>query len=99
MRCLLTSLAFNLLLGSAASVLGAAGDLDPTFGGGRFVRTELPDIENGILYAIARQPDGKLVAAGYAETESDEYLLLVLRFLPDGHWTTASGRPARSSPR
>jgi len=40
--------------------------LDPTFGGGKGGVIKLPDVDNAILYALARQPDGKLVFDPFA---------------------------------
>jgi uncharacterized delta-60 repeat protein len=50
-----------LLVLGAASAVGAPGDLDPTFAGGR-VTTDLGG--DDIAWALAVQPDGKLVVAG-----------------------------------
>lgn len=78
----LTALAIVLL--GAASVFGAAGDFDPAFNGGRPAVADLPDLENGRLFAVARQPDGKLVAAGFGESDSVPNPLIVFRYLADG---------------
>jgi uncharacterized delta-60 repeat protein len=52
----------GLVLGAAAGAAAAPGDLDPTFGAGGTVVTDL----GGADYpgAVALQPDGKIVVAG-----------------------------------
>lgn len=62
------------------------GSVDPSFGDhGRVVMLvgEPPLLEGG-LYAIARQPDGKLVATGPTQTPDFAIEAAVLRFHPDG---------------
>lgn len=59
------------------------GSLDPTFGGGTGVVTT--DVASGsdVAFALALQPDGKLVAAGWAVTGGN-YDVAVVRYLADG---------------
>jgi uncharacterized delta-60 repeat protein len=60
------------------------GDLDPGFGDHGRVMTDFGEIS--VLVAIAIQPDGKIVAAGYGggATLSSPHDFLVARYLPDG---------------
>ena len=70
MRRTLAAILFGAPFLAAASAQAAAGDSDPAFGEGGRVLTEVDGAENAILLPRrARQPDGKLVAAGYAETD------------------------------
>jgi uncharacterized delta-60 repeat protein len=72
-----------------ASVWGGAGDLDPSFGSGGVVTTVIGtgmqlDTHAG---AVALQPDGKIVAAGY----STEPRVALARYMPDGSLDTSFG--------
>ena len=71
------------VLATAPMCWGAAGDFDPTFGSGRGVVTEVEEDHDAILYAVGRQPDGKLVAAGYHDGSQGPQLL-VMRFGANG---------------
>lgn len=61
------------------------GDLDETFGRQGVVQMPLGTAE-GIndAYAVALQPDGKIVAAGQVTRMRGAYYMAVTRFLPDG---------------
>jgi uncharacterized delta-60 repeat protein len=62
---------------------GAAGDLDPTFGVGGKVVTDLGPVAAG-AYGVATLPDGKIVVAGETrETFADAHVLLA-RYTADG---------------
>jgi len=63
---------------AAPSVLGAAGDLDPSFGATGTVTTNF-DPGRGEARAVAVQADGKIVAAG---TDGSDFALT--RYNPDG---------------
>jgi uncharacterized delta-60 repeat protein len=69
---------------SAAVLVGvagaAAGDLDPSFGSGGKVFTDF-GLADG-AYGVVVQPDGKIVAVGYANTGG--YAFLLARYNPDG---------------
>jgi uncharacterized delta-60 repeat protein len=58
------------------------GDLDPTFGVGGVVTTDLPGTYYENANAVLRQPDGKLVVTG--QDASGYAALTVIRYLPDG---------------
>src|SRR5437868_12155127 len=61
----------------------APGDLDPTFGGDGIVRTDLtPAEEDG--YAVAIQPDGKIVVAGEMGTGSPNPSMAIVRYETNG---------------
>ena len=59
----------------------ADGTLDPTFGDGGKVTTDFGGDEQA--FALIRQPDGKLVAAGGTDTSS-VYTFALARYLADG---------------
>jgi uncharacterized delta-60 repeat protein len=70
----------------------SAGALDPTFGSGGTVITPFPST-NGIVFdlanAVAVQPDGKIVVAGWADTRPSAFLLA--RYNPEGTLDTGFG--------
>ena len=71
-------LAAWLIAGAVTGVaLGADGDLDPAFGSGGRVTTDLGGDERG--NALVRQTDGMLVAAGWADGD-----FLVVRYETSG---------------
>ena len=57
-------MALLLSLGITMQALAAPGDLDTTFGGDGLVTTSFPGSNGDSAYAVAIQPDGKIVAAG-----------------------------------
>jgi len=73
------------------------GTLDNTFSGDGKVRTSFGNL-NGGAYGIARQPDGRLVAAGFNATFSENFAEFALaRYLGDeGAWTDQGGPLAGS---
>ena len=63
--------------------LNADGSLDASFGSGGW--RVLSSVPTGALYALALQPDGKLLLAGNAPDASFSYAAFLLaRLLPDG---------------
>ncbi|MCC7069653.1 MAG: hypothetical protein IT523_14560 [Burkholderiales bacterium] len=77
-----TVLAVCALL-AAAPASAAPGDLDTTFGSGfGMVRTAIGSAD-GRSYAIALQPDGKIIVAGYCSNGTNDDFCLV-RYLADG---------------
>lgn len=65
------------VMAAPAAVQAAPGDLDPNFGTGGFVTTAIGYA--GVVRAVLQQPDGKLVAVGYAENQ-----FALARYLEDG---------------
>ena len=58
------------------------GSLDPGFGAGGKVTTAIGSDDEAL--ALALQPDGKLVAAGYANVGGSQYAFALARYNPDG---------------
>ncbi len=59
------------------------GTLDDTFGSGGKVRTDFAgDFDE--IEAIAIQPDGRIVAAGFAVRQATGFDMAVARYMPDG---------------
>ena len=73
---------------TAAAYALTAGDLDPTFAGdGTFTEPIGAGARpGGRYYALALQPDGKIVAAGASSSDGN----LVVRIAPDGTLDRAS---------
>src|SRR5262245_9420003 len=71
----------------------SAGALDPTFGsGGLVVSTSNTSTANGAeLYAVALQPDGRIVAAGGDSTAATGEDFAVLRYNSNGSLDTTFG--------
>lgn len=62
------------------------GSLDPEFGEGGRVKTDLISLAEPIaaLQRVVLQPDGKILVAGYAGTWTDYSEMIVMRHLPNG---------------
>jgi uncharacterized delta-60 repeat protein len=85
----------------ALAELTAGGQVDPTFGSGGIVTTELPGVqERGgseapirtSIDALAIQPDRKIVAAGSGvDARTRRTRAIVARYLPDGSLDTSFG--------
>ena len=60
------------------------GILDASFGDGGTVATDFGHDMRDIAYDVAIQPDGKIVAVGYAQNEDYGYDFALARYLPDG---------------
>ena len=76
-----------MVLGVAAPALAAPGDADTSFGSDGNVHTLVaPDhsLYGGGASEVAVQPDGKVLAAGLAKNEADEYRLAFARHNADG---------------
>jgi uncharacterized delta-60 repeat protein len=72
-----------LVIGFAQPVVASPGDLDPTFSGDGKVRM---DITSGwdAAFAVAIQPDGKIVTAGVSDGEGGNPKLAVVRLRSNG---------------
>jgi uncharacterized delta-60 repeat protein/uncharacterized repeat protein (TIGR02543 family) len=68
------------------------GSLDQSFGSGGVVETLVPGEPSAEAFGLARQPDGKLVAAGMAggEPPGDRYSVLA-RYMPNGSLDSSFG--------
>jgi uncharacterized delta-60 repeat protein len=84
--CLLLATA-GVLVCWLASVLAAPGDLDPSFDGDGKVITDFSNTRN-LSQAVAIQPDGKIVAAGFADNIQTADFALI-RYNPDGSLDTS----------
>ena len=71
----------------ASLAIGAPGDLDPSFGTGGLVVTDLPSYSDA-LFDLVVQPDGKIVVAGYIPVPSSTFFptdaFLLMRFDEQG---------------
>jgi uncharacterized delta-60 repeat protein len=83
---LILVLSLGLAVGRGVAY-AADGDLDPTFDGDGKVITSVA-MDGDLVNAIALQPDGKIVAAGYAIFDTI-YNFAVTRYNPDGSLDTS----------
>ena len=72
----------SLILYFPSRAYATPGHLDPSFGSGGEVTTSI-GVTNDETYALAVQPDGKTVAAGYSITGSQTVFALT-RYNTDG---------------
>jgi uncharacterized delta-60 repeat protein len=72
-----------LVLASALVAIAAPGDLDPTFGGDGVVRTDLSPAEDD-GFAVAIQPDGKIVVGGVKGNGGPNPRFAIVRYETDG---------------
>jgi uncharacterized delta-60 repeat protein len=72
-----------LFLAAAPAARAAPGDLDTTFGGDGVVRTDLTGAEDD-GYALAIQPDGKIVVAGEKGIGGPNSSFAIVRYETDG---------------
>src|SRR6185295_14174434 len=84
-RTLIVLILCGLLLWSypTGSVQAAAGDLDPAFGTGGKVTTDLSE-DDDIIHAIVLQSDGKIVAAGESLLVPSGFGFTVARYNTNG---------------
>ena len=75
-------------IGSMIVRYNADGSLDSTFGTGGIVTAEFSSTSSEYLSSVIVQPDGKIVAAGYANTPSGEQMT-VIRLNADGTLDTS----------
>jgi len=71
-------------VGLASPGIAGPGALDPSFGSGGIVVTDFNGSIDDAAFAIAVQPDGKILAAGYAFSFASNYDFALVRYLPDG---------------
>lgn len=71
------------------------GGLDTTFGTGGKVLTAVGTVGNATATAIAVQPDGRILVAGYADLGATGLDMVVLRYLPTGSPDTTFGTNGR----
>jgi uncharacterized delta-60 repeat protein len=81
---LLATLFLASILSQLTSAAGKAGRLDPSFGVRGVVLTDFNRGSYEAAYALAIQPDGKLVAAGFS-TSSTTPDFGVARYTSNGH--------------
>ena len=76
---------------ACVAVAGAGGSdgLDPTFGSGGIVVTDLG--RDDWITDVAVQPDGKIVAAGWTMPTPAQDAFALVRYLPDGRLDPAFG--------
>jgi uncharacterized delta-60 repeat protein len=70
------------------------GGLDPAFGNGGKVITQV-GARGDSARAVAMQPDGRIVVAGWTDETGIDDNMLVLRYLPDGSLDPAFGNAGR----
>ncbi|HJS93022.1 MAG TPA: Calx-beta domain-containing protein [Solirubrobacteraceae bacterium] len=68
----------------------ADGQPNPAFPAGGFVKTDVAGRADG-ANAVAVQPDGKIVAAGFAQTSPVDFDFALVRYNPDGSLDTSFG--------
>src|SRR5690349_11123753 len=79
-----------LVIAAASAAKSAPGDLDPTFGGDGVIRTDLtPAEDHG--FAVAIQPDGKIVVAGVAGLGGKDSRFAIVRYNTEGTLDTSFG--------
>lgn len=97
-RLLTPALVAAAFLAFAAPAWAAPGDLDTTFGSGGKVITDIK--ENDHIHAIAIQPDGKVVAAGYVSECTPQSCtgtdFVLARYNPNGSLDTSFGANGKS---
>src|SRR6266550_6529444 len=85
-----------LFVAGSTSIPTADGDLDPSFGSGGVVMTDF-NTSTDIAYAVALQPDGRLVAAGITYTDNDfsNQDFAIARYNVDGSLDASFGTNGR----
>ncbi len=82
----------GLALVIVAIAAAAPGALDPSFGsGGKVTTTGSPGVYLNRAFALIRQPDGKLVAAGSSSTPSSRLDFALVRYNANGSLDTTFG--------
>ena len=95
-RAGIAAVALALLAGASRLAAQSAGDLDPTFGTGGKATIDFNQ-STDIAFAVALQPDGKLVVVGTAYTDNDysKEDFAVSRFNADGTLDASFGTGGR----
>lgn len=91
------SFAFPLLSLAALALCSACSSraqLDPSFGSGGIVSTEVGS-KDAVAHSLALQADGKIVVAGGAEVAGASRDFALARFLPDGTLDSSFGAGGR----
>src|SRR6266571_3983905 len=84
-RAAIWFVALSLGLGFTSPVTAGPGALDPSFGSGGIVVTDFNGSIDDAAFAVAVQPDGKVLAAGYVFlSAATNYDFALARYLPDG---------------
>ena len=80
----------GLIVATTSAARAAPGDLDPTFGGDGIVRTDLSSAEDD-GFAVAIQPDGKIVVGGVKGNDGPNPRFAVVRYETDGSLDASFG--------
>src|SRR6266568_2136528 len=83
-RAAIGFVALSLGLGFTSPSTAGPGALDPSFGSGGIVVTDFNGSIDDAAFAVAVQPDGKILAAGYVFSSASNYDFALVRYLPDG---------------
>src|SRR6266571_162320 len=83
-RAAIGFVALSLGLGFASPSTAGPGALDPSFGSGGIVVTDFNGSIDDAAFAVAVQPDGKILAAGYVFSSASNYDFALVRYLADG---------------
>lgn len=83
LRAAFPFISLALVLATAPAARTAPGDLDQTFGGDGVVRTDLSPAEDD-GFAVAIQPDGKIVVGGVKGNAGPNPRFAIVRYATDG---------------
>src|SRR5262245_31560230 len=67
------------------------GSLDPSFGSGGKVLTDFSSQSEDAAFALAIQPDGKILVAGYSDANGSDRDFALVRYTSDGRVDTTFG--------
>jgi uncharacterized delta-60 repeat protein len=82
----------GMVLGAAAPASATPGALDPAFGSGGLVTTDVGGNLNSAADGVAIQPfDGRIVVGGSTQLASGRWCFFVARYLTDGSLDTSFG--------
>src|SRR6266705_1516243 len=95
-RAAIGFVALSLGLGFTSPSTAGPGALDPSFGSGGIVVTDFNGSIDDAAFAVAVQPDGKILAAGYVfSSAATNYDFALARYLPDGSLDATFGTDGR----